>query len=168
METLIDAVPEFLKYGPPGLSALLFLFAYLLLRDQALRDKPNPVMLKSIKFFQVCCISLVALALLYAYLQPEQHPAEYKVVGFVKKQDESFQRDIRIDLHIPPYRPNSDGEIVGLSVHRDKAGELPIIYFTHPDYETEQLDLNNEEKVTIEDREVRINEPVTLIKTPTL
>lgn len=166
MDILVDKIPGILKYGLTGLSALLLLCAFVLLRDQNRKEAPNAMMLTSIKFFLVCCIGMAGLSLLDSIIRQEPYPEEYKLVGFVKKEGHSFHRDIKIDLVNPPHTPNRNGEIVGVAVHRNKNGDFPIVYFKHPDYATEQLDLNRKDKVTMTEGEIRLNAPVILVKTP--
>ncbi len=91
----------------------------------------------------------------------------YKVIGEVKKEDNKDPRDIVVSKTYPPIYPvPQTQENVGLDVFEDPSGKLPVLAFSHPDYITERLDLNDRNKVELKDRQLNLREPITLRPMP--
>jgi len=87
----------------------------------------------------------------------------YTVKGTVGKDDNQLPIDVMIVQRYPPLYPSGDGVINGLDVWRDPNGKFPILAFCHEGYTTEAIDLNDQDKVKMEeDNTIRIRERVTL------
>ena len=92
----------------------------------------------------------------------------YKVIGEVRKEDGKDPRDIVVSKTYPPIYPVPQAEKnIGLDVFEDPSGKLPVLAFSHSDYITERLDLNDKNKVELKDRELNIKDPITLRLMPT-
>lgn len=63
MEGLLDKFPEILKYGATGLSAILFFLAFLLLRQESQKDRPDKAMLQAIRTFMYISVGLALISL---------------------------------------------------------------------------------------------------------
>lgn len=176
MERILDTFPEILKYGATGLSALLFFFAFLLLRQQSKRKKPEISILQTIKIYMYVSVGLAIISLtsnaidVYVKHNQAQLPSEdkkvYKVVGTVKKTDLKSPRDIAIITRFPILSPSPTGEIIGLRVWKGPDGEFPILSFSHPEYQLQPKDLNKRDEVKIENGEIHIIEPIKLLPIP--
>jgi hypothetical protein len=81
MEGVLGKFPEILKYGATGLSAILFFFAYLLLRQQSQRDRPDKSMLQTIRTYMYISVGLAVISL-----------ASTAMDGFTRKPGSEGQR----------------------------------------------------------------------------
>jgi hypothetical protein len=89
MKDILDKFPEILQYGCTGLSALVFLFTFLLLKQQSAKDRPNKSMLQSIKVFMGITIILAIISLIDASLRSsknrgEQPQNKVSIIGTIK------------------------------------------------------------------------------------
>jgi hypothetical protein len=73
--------------------------------------------------------------------------AKLNVTGVVVKADGSSPQDVMVQLRWPPFYPDANGKLNGLTLQRDSDGRLPILAFLHPNYKSLSLDLNTEAKV---------------------
>ncbi len=87
------------------------------------------------------------------------------VTGSISKSDRRSPRDIEVQMSWPPFRPDDNGKLNGLSVRRDIDGRLPILSFLHPQYGATSLDLNVEAKVQGNDIVIPAGQ-VVLMKIP--
>lgn len=69
------------------------------------------------------------------------------VTGTIAKSDKASPRDVEVQMSWPPFRPDDNGKLSGLSVRRDIDGRLPVLSFLHPHYGATSLDLNVEARV---------------------
>lgn len=69
MNAILGQFPEILKYGATGLSAIVCLFAYLLLKQQSAKARPNKSILQMIKIFMGLAVILAILSLVDAGLR---------------------------------------------------------------------------------------------------
>jgi hypothetical protein len=68
------------------------------------------------------------------------------VTGAISKEDARSPSDVEVRSRWPAFYPDGEGKLNGFTVQRDADGRLPILAFSHPNYEVATLDLN-EEKV---------------------
>ena len=89
----------------------------------------------------------------------------YNVRGSFIKEDDKSPRDILISVSYPPLYPSSEGNICGLKVFRKgPSEEFPVLAFSHPDYATEPIDLNDTNSVKINNEELSIRNTIKLLK----
>jgi hypothetical protein len=77
----------------------------------------------------------------------DKQRAKLTVTGVVTKSDRSSPQDVIVETRWPPFRPDANGKLGGLTVERDSDGRLPVLGFVHPQYDSISLDLNTEAKV---------------------
>jgi preprotein translocase subunit YajC len=179
MESILSAFPAILKYGPTGLCALLFFFAFLLLRQQNQKEKPNQTTLKTIRThiyvsFASAMVSLVSTTIdAWVNHRKTAEPTtatskaqRYRVVGTIIKENGKLANDVNIFCRYPLRYPSPEGQIIGLSVWRDPDGNLPELTFSHSEYIVTPIDLNDKARVLVSGGEVRILSPVFLKEDP--
>jgi len=89
----------------------------------------------------------------------------YKVTGIVEKMDGKDPRDVSIYTRFPPLSPAQlVRENLAFDVWEDPKGKLPRLLFSHPDYSTENVDLNDREIVELKNGELNILSPIKLKK----
>ena len=171
VEGWLAKFPEILKYGATGLSALLFFFAFLLLRQQNKRDRPSRAMLLMIRKFMYISVGLAVISLVSSTAERlipagsvGRDGTVYKVSGKLVKADGKPPYDITIMTQYPPDYPDGTGDIVGLRVWRDPQGRLPILAFCHPDYAVEAVDLNEPAVAAIQGDKVKLKETIKLLR----
>ena len=91
MEGLLNTFPEILKYGVTGLCALLFFFAYLLLRQQSQKERPNESVLQTIKTFMYISIALVVISLISTSIEAK-YKGGWKVSSTIELQDKEGKK----------------------------------------------------------------------------
>ena len=67
-DKMTEFFPAILKFGITGLSAIVFLFAYFLLKTQNKKDKPNANMLKTIKSFMWIALVFAILSAVSSFV----------------------------------------------------------------------------------------------------
>lgn len=100
---------------------------------------------------------------IYAY--PERETS-YIVKGTVKKADDAYAGDISIHSRFPPLSPSTRGEIADLKVWKGPDGKFPWLFFAHPDYGIESVDLNDKSQVDIRQETISIKQAVELLRIP--
>lgn len=91
----------------------------------------------------------------------------YDISGVVKKMDGKDPRDIVISIGFPPTYPIPKLEKnVELRVWKEPSGRLPTLAFTHPAYVTEDIDLNDRNKVELMNDKLHIIKPIELKPDP--
>lgn len=152
MPDWLSFFPEILKYGATGLSALLFFFAYLLLREQSQKTKSDPKVLKEIRIYMFISVSLAIISLvssIFCSPTPESSssPGNYDVAGTVLDETGAVPDGVTINTDYPPATIDEyDGAIVGLEVWRNPSGRLPILTFNADGYLTKYVLLNDHEE----------------------
>lgn len=159
--------PSILKYGATGLSALLFFFAYLLLREQCKKETSDPKALMEIRIYMFISVFLAVISLVSSiFCSPQQEEladaAEFNVTGTVKKEDGGSSTGITVITGYPPLTASPEGKIIGLKVWRDPKGELPILTFNASGYYAQPIPLREHEE-SMQDNVIDIGE-VTLMK----
>jgi hypothetical protein len=89
----------------------------------------------------------------------------YKVTGFLEKTDGKDPRDISISDRSPPLIPAPVVKRnLAFEIWEDPTkGKLPTLLFLHPDYQPEEIDLNDRTKVNLAPNgELNIVNPVKL------
>jgi hypothetical protein len=86
MENLLKTFPEILKYGATGLSALLFFFAYLLLKQQSHKEKPDKSVLQTIKSFMYISVALVIISLISTAIEAKLK-GSWRISSTIELQD---------------------------------------------------------------------------------
>jgi hypothetical protein len=137
--------PDILKYGATGLSALLFFFAYLLLRKQSSREKSDVKVLREIRIYMFISVFLAMISLASSFFCTQDTSAKtrdaYTVKGKIVMSDGARPTGITIMTGYPPIIPRHDGEILGYRIWRNPGGELPVITFAAEGYFVEPVDL---------------------------
>jgi len=150
--------PDILKYGATGLSALLFFFAYLLLREQCKKKDSDPKALKEIRIYMFISVFLAFISLMSSiFCSPNQE--EFEITGTVKKEDGNSSRDISVTTGYPPWTSPSDGKIIELSVWQNSQGKLPTLTFNASGYYSQPISLSKYER-TIKDNVIDIGEVI--------
>jgi len=85
MKDYLDAFPEILRYGVTGLSALVFYFTFLLLKQQNEKSTPDNSMLQTIKYFMGIAVILAVISLVDAGLRSGKGGSKQHSIDFQKK-----------------------------------------------------------------------------------
>ncbi len=146
--------PDILKYGATGLSALLFFFAFLLLREQSQKKNSDARVLREIRIYMLISVLLAVVSLASSMFCPKAEQRSdlttvYKVDGKVTKEDGKSTADIIIVRDYPVRRVvPPDGDILGYEVRRNLDGDLPTLTFQAPGYYSQPVDLSKfEDKI---------------------
>jgi len=91
MEKILATFPEILKYGATGLSALLFFFAYLLLKQQSQKEKPDKSVLHMIKTFMYVSIALVIISLVSTTIEAK-FKGSWRVSSTIELRDKEGKK----------------------------------------------------------------------------
>jgi hypothetical protein len=168
MQQILSAFPAILKYGTTGLCALLFFFAFLLLRQYTQKErKPDQETLKTIRTYIYIAFALAVVSLVSTTIDAFKSTSQkYRVVGTIQKEDGEIANDVNIYCRFPLHYPSREGELIGLKVWRDPDGNLPELAFAHRDYLPEPIDLNDSKKVRLSDGKAVILSPVILKEDP--
>lgn len=179
MDTILSAFPAILKYGPTGLCALLFFFAFLLLRQQNQREKPSQATLKTIRTYIYISLASAVVSLVSTTIDTwldhrkmietttsASKAQRYRVVGTIVKEDGKLANDVSIFCRYPLRYPSPEGQIIGLSVWPDPDGNFPELTFSHSDYLLTPIDLNDKDRVLLSGGEAKIMSPVIMKKEP--
>ena len=148
-QDLLQLFPNILKYGATGLSALLFFFAYLLLREQCKRKDSDPKVLKEIRIYMFISVFLAVISLASSiFCSPKEfsQAEEFSIAGTVKTEDGGRPGRVTINTGYPVLATTADGKIVGLKVWRNPYGELPILSFNTSGYVLEPIPLSEHEE----------------------
>jgi len=154
--------PGILKYGATGLSALLFFFAYLLLREQSKKKDSDPKVLKEIRIYMFISVFLAIISLVSSiFCSPKEFSPteEFSIAGTVKNEDGGIPVGVTIITGYPPLTATPQGKIVGLKVWRDPRGELPILTFNASGYFVQPIPLS-EYEASIHDNVIDIGEVI--------
>ena len=163
-EALLQSFPDILKYGATGLSALLFFFAYLLLREQCKKKDSDPKVLREIRIYMFISVILAGISLISSiFCSPNDFSPieEFSIIGTVKKEDGEKPVDITIIRGHPVLTASPDGEIIGLDVWRNPQGKLPILMFSSSGYFGLPVDLNKYDEI-IHDNDIDIGEVILM------
>ncbi|MHB8808715.1 MAG: hypothetical protein ACYC9M_01710 [Desulfobulbaceae bacterium] len=159
--------PDVLKYGATGLSALLFFFAYLLLREQCKKKDSDPKVLREIRIYMFISVFLAVISLvssLFCSSDRSNSPEEITIDGTVKKEGNVKPSDITIFTGYPPIKidPTSATEcrIVGVKVVPDPQGTLPNLAINAPGYYIYPVELEKKFKDKITNNTIDIGEIV--------
>lgn len=96
----------------------------------------------------------------------EPMTTEYTVGGHVQKSDGQEPSDVTIWIGFPPFAPTGSGEIIGVNVWKGPNGKFPNVAFTHGDYGSEAIDLNDEGRVLRDGNTLTIRQPVVMRPVP--
>lgn len=125
MKDYLEAFPEILRYGVTGLSALVFYFTFLLLKQQNAKKTPDTSMLQTIKYFMGIAVILAVISLVDAGLRSRNEVAKQSVEvpqkmisikGIVKRGDVGILSN-RAEIYL---LPTSVKEYVTLSDDQGK------------------------------------------------
>jgi len=154
--------PDILKYGATGLSALLFFFAYLLLREQCKKETSDKKVLKEIRVYMFISVFLAIISLgssLFCTSKNLSQPEAYSINGTVKKKDGTRPVGVTIITEYPLRTATADGEIVAYKIWRNHEGELPTLTFKASGYYNQPVSLRKFEN-DIQDHFIDIGEVI--------
>lgn len=152
--------PNILEYGATGLSALLFFFAFLLLRVQCKKKDSDPMVLREIRIYMFISVLLSIISLGSSVYRSSQEfgPVEaFNVNGTIKMEDGSRPIGVTIITGYPPRTPSSDGEIIEYKIWRNPDGTLPTLTFKAAGYYNQPVVLSRFED-DIQDHSIDIGE----------
>lgn len=154
--------PDVLQYGATGLSALLFFFAFLLLRQQCKKKDSDPKVLREIRIYMFISVFLAIISLVSSTFSSSKEFSSAKafsINGIVKKGDGARPVDVTIVTEYPLRRARDDGKIIAYKVWRNHDGELPTLTFTASGYYNQPVELSKFEN-DIQDRSIDIGEVI--------
>lgn len=106
MEKTFEQLPEILKYGFIGLSAIVLILTFYLLKQQNARATPDKSMLKAIKFFMGLSLILSIIYFIDARLSPnnQMHVEQVKNVSIKGKikNDKTGYPLINAEIYLMP------------------------------------------------------------------
>ena len=169
MEKIIGAFPEILKYGATGLSALLFFFAYLLLRQQSQKDQPDISVLQTIKTFMYVSVALVVISLASTAIEAKRKGGWY-VKSTIELRDAKDKKIERVKTQDADGKPITEDLITFLNNHlkvsvqppRDSIG-AENVRLSMPEYDegtiiTYSIDgFTSDEKTLEKDNNVKVS-----------
>jgi hypothetical protein len=134
------------------LSALLFFFAFLLLREQSQKKNSDIKVLREIRIYMFISVlmdlgSLVSSMFCATEEENRDIATIYKVDGTVTKEDGKSPADIMIIRDFPVRRVAPNGKILGYEIRRNLDGDLPTLTFQAqtPGYYIEPVNLRDYE-----------------------
>jgi len=154
--------PDILKYGATGLSALLFFFAYLLLREQSKKEDSDRKVLKEIRIYMFISVFLAIISLgssLFCTSEEFSPPEAFSIDGTVKKKDGARPVGVTIITEYPLKTATADGDIIGYKVWRNHEGALPTLTLKASGYYNQAVDLRKF-KDKIQDHYINIGEVI--------
>jgi hypothetical protein len=154
---ILDTLVKLASLGTSGVCIFaIFWSGWLISRPETSKDVDKQ---KTLRLFMLFCVVILLISAATGFWsghidknqiaelnkkieEYKTQNRQYRVVGFLKKDDGSDPGDVIITTQYPAIVPDFEGKILGLSVVRDESGRLPALGFTCPGYGPKGQDLN--------------------------